>query len=586
MKSIRMRAGALLATAALILAAPAIARAQQPASVRVAAVPALVNCGERACFRLLLNAFDAEGKPMPVSSDALFEISEAGAVAPPVDANAPPAPGTPPTAAPAWWQYRLFENLGTAPASPAANSTPRAKPRYLLLVVDTSGSMLEPIAGGTGSKFDAAVAAIRANFLQDFKAGVDRMAIVGFDSRRVRARIEGSTFEDSLAAVQSQLDGLAPSRQGNTALYSAVDAALDKLKALGESGRAADAQVQLLVFTDGKNDVKVAKGDDAGLLEGASGLAAVEAKVRTIANAVKGLEVITVGLGEAGRTYDPEALRQLAFPDAKNAMDAASFSSLRQVFKDVRAQMLNRVFLTFGPVRSSKDELTRPIAFTVTMRTPAVALTTQSLPFQPPPIGVPTWDYELTPTERLDFAKWLDAIRTSKDGSEVRRDWDLPPWAKRLIVLATFGATLAVLWFGLPRLVWPERYVPRPSFQVASAPAGRAAARPAAGRPATQKGVTITGRAVSQQRGGSAAPPTVNQPRIRDAGREGGRDAGRDSGRDAGRDREPPAPPPARPRVSPPAAPQRPAREPFVRGAGDATVFVPPNQNRGGDGDQ
>lgn len=155
----------------------------------------------------------------------------------------------------------------------------------------------------------------------------------------------------------------------------------------------------------------------------------------------------------------------------------------------------------------------------------------------------------------------------------------------RLIVLATFGATLAVLWFGLPRLVWPERYVPRPSFQVAAAPAARGAARPPVARPATQKGVTITGRAVTHQRGGGPAPPTVNQPRIREGG---GRESPRDAGRDRGRSHEAPEPPapPARPRVSPGGAPARPPREPFVRGAGDATVFVPPNQNRGGDTDE
>jgi hypothetical protein len=581
MKSIHTRAGALL-LAALILAAPTTARAQQPASVRVAAVPALINCGEMACFRMLVNAYDARGEPVPVGPDAIFELSEAG-VAPvaaaPTDPTRPPEP---PVAA-GWWQYRVVEKLATTTAAAPAQQGP-ATPRYLLLVVDTSGSMLEPVAGGAGNKFQAAVDAIRTHFLDDFQQGIDHMAIVGFDSRRVRARVEAGAFEDTKAAVQAQLEGLAPARNGNTALYSAVDAALDKLKALGESGRASGAQVQLLIFTDGKNDVHADKGDDSGLLDGADGLATVEKKVRAVTNAFRGLEVVTIGLGDPGRTYDPEALRRLAFPDAKNAMDASSISQLRRVFEVARSQQLNRVFLTFGPVRSSKDQLTSPVAFTVKMVTPTGALSALSPRFEPPPIGLAPWDDRLTETEQLSFLKWRAGLTTSGAPAPESR---LPPWAMRLIVLATFGAMLAVLWFGLPRLVWPERYVPRPSFQVAAAPAGRAAARPAAGRPATQKGVTITGRAVSQQRGGSAAPPTVNQPRIRESGREGGRDAGRDAGRDPGRDREPPAAPPApRPRVSPPAAPQRPAREPFVRGAGDATVFVPPNQNRGGNGDQ
>ena len=198
------------------------------------------------------------------------------------------------------------------------------------------------------------------------------------------------------------------------------------------------------------------------------------------------------------------------------------------------------------------------------MRTPAGAMSAQSPRYEPPVLGLPTWDGSLTATERLAYLKWMQELR-DRGAQPIG---GLPSWLMRLIVLATFALTLAVLWFGVPRLIWPERYVPRPSFQVPTAPA-RGPARPPAGRPATQKGVTITGRAVSHQRGGS--PPTVTPSRIRDSG---------------GAEPAPPAGPPARPRGAPPAAPPRPAREPFVRGAGDATVFVPPNQNpRGGGGD-
>ena len=61
---------------------------------------------------------------------------------------------------------------------------------------------------------------------------------------------------------------------------------------------------------------------------------------------------------------------------------------------------------TFGPVRSSKDQLTNPIAFTVTMRTPAGALAAQSPRFEPPPIGLAPWDGRLTETEQISFLKW------------------------------------------------------------------------------------------------------------------------------------------------------------------------------------
>jgi hypothetical protein len=302
--------------------------------------------------------------------------------------------------------------------------------------------------------------------------------------------------------------------------------------------------------------VNVSKGDDTGLLEGSTGLAAVEKKVREVTNAFKGLEVYTIGLGRAGQTYDPEALQRLSYPaDGKNALDAENQAQLERLFRLTRVAQLNRVFLTFGPVRPSKDQVTSPMAFKINMRTPAGVLSAETPRYEPPVLGLPSWDGALTPNENLDFLKWQAVIEEPPG---------LPPWLSRLIVFVTFAMTLALMWFGIPRLIWPERYVPRPSFQVAP---GARGARASAGRPGSSKSVTISGRAVMQQRPG-AGPPTAS-PRLRDAGPS---------------QPAPPGAPAPRPRGSPPAPPQRPAREPFVRDAGDATVFVPPDQNRrGGD---
>ncbi len=61
-----------------------------------------------------------------------------------------------------------------------------------------------------------------------------------------------------------------PEPRNNTALYSAVRAAVETL----QQRRQADAeQPRLIVLTDGTNDVRPQDGDDQGLLTGPSGLA-------------------------------------------------------------------------------------------------------------------------------------------------------------------------------------------------------------------------------------------------------------------------------------------------------------------------
>ena len=84
---------------------------------------------------------------------------------------------------------------------------------------------------------------------------------------------------------------------------------------------------------------------------------------------VLSFEVITIGLGKAGQTYNPGALRRLAYPgDDAHTFNAENQAQLEKLFRVVRIAQLNRVFLTFGPVRPTKDQLTSPVSFTITMR--------------------------------------------------------------------------------------------------------------------------------------------------------------------------------------------------------------------------
>src|SRR4030095_8730387 len=74
--------------------------------------------------------------------------------------------------------YASFSSTGSTNPEPARAS------RYLLFVMDVSGSMMESAAGGTGTKYDAAKAAAQ-ELLTSFGPG-DNIAIVPFDSRDVK----------------------------------------------------------------------------------------------------------------------------------------------------------------------------------------------------------------------------------------------------------------------------------------------------------------------------------------------------------------------------------------------------------------
>jgi von Willebrand factor type A domain len=527
--------------------------AQGPASLQVASAPTLVDCMGQACFRLLVNALDADGQPIGISNADEIKVFETGAGDRPLPVF-----------------FRHLETISGEGAAkrPGRQTASSARPRYALLVVDTSGTMSETIPGTGESKFDASIAAIRETFLANFEEGTDHMAIVGFDSRRVRERILSVPFTTSRAEVEAQLGTLRHNPKGNTGLYSAASFALDKIKSLTASDEVKNAQILLVIFTDGANDVGH-PSDDPGLLAGEEGLELVSAKATTIARQLP-MSIVTIGLGSGTKTYDEASLQRLKFPaEAPNYHDAQNRADLERIFSRERIAQLNRIYLTFGPVRPSKDQLTRPVQFKVALGT----ISTQSPRFEPPALGLPTFAGVLNDAERSAFETGAPA--------DITKGGTIATLLQRFFVLGAYAALLAVLWFGIPRLIWPERYVPRPSYKATAAPA-RAPARPTApARGGAQKSVTISSRAPARPTQSVAAPAAPS--RIREGGAQPGRDRpspdrhGGDRAAGPGGSRVPGQPPSAPSRTREPGA--RPPRESFQRGAGDATVFIPPKKS-------
>jgi len=448
----------------------------QPARLELAGRPRLVDCNGKACFRLTVNVLDAQGQPMrlPLGAEEVtltrFRVNEGGNSA------------------------RLFHaGQLEAPAQAAAGT----RGRYSMLLVDVSGSMRAQLPGGQDTRFAAAKAALES-WVSAFERGIDHVAVVPFESHRVTDRVRSAVFAGSAAELQQQIERLPrPETRNNTALYSAVAAALSVLEPYGRSGN----ELFLIVLTDGVNDVR--PGDDPGLL-GPEGLQAVN----QLADRA-GVPIFTIGFGAEGQNdFDSGALRALAWPGESNYRTAGTAEALRDVYDIARTKLTSQIELTVGPVRESKGELAgQTVGFKVTLELPGQApLETQDeKPWVSNLGGSPYWEGALTTHEFEDFVRIPMTPGRLLSGPLMR-----------LVILLVFSVLLAVLWFGVPRLLWPERYLgtavtPPP----ASAPRRRPGAPPGSGGPGVTKTPGHGGQPSRISTSAETAPPARgNEPTV------------------------------------------------------------------------
>ncbi len=400
--------------------------------------PRLIECKDQPCFRVLLNAVDAQGQPAALalaSSEPQKSVS-------------------------------VWEGTQKHPVfylrSLSGEVTSRGT--YTMILLDTSGSMNRRLPGTDATRFEAAKQALR-RYLTHFQEGVDRLAIVPFESHQVASRIRSAAFSETTTSVHSQIALLPePELKNNTALLTAIYEALPVLKKYKDEGY----QVSLTVLTDGKNDVS-GPTDDPGLF--------VASDFHTVwqrADEMR-IQIVTIGFGERGASFDEKALRALAWPSESNYYYAGDQARLEQIFGAAREKLTNRMQLTFGPVRADKNELSgQSLLFRVFLLTKDERkLESRNEPaWSSPAIGSPSYEGGL---DRDELAAFI-----LRPVDQVGRNPFLSRLIWRSVITAVFACILAFLWFGLPRLIWPERYaqfptmpaqarIPRPS--VPSAPA-------------------------------------------------------------------------------------------------------------------
>lgn len=317
-------------------------------------------------------------------------------------------------------------------AGAAAQSSRR---RLTLILIDISGSMARKLPMGQ-TRFQAARSAL-AQFLYDFRDGVDQVAIVPFESHNVVSTIESAVFAQNREQAEGLVQALpAPQPRNNTGLYSAVSSALD---VLGRKKQSEDVDTLLVVMTDGVNDVQ--KRDDAGLLTGPDGLAQVHRKV-----AASGVEVTAIGFGNPAE-IDQEALAQLSTHQPYMATNA---ESLNQAFNVARKLLTNRIQVGFMTTWADAASLAgKSIVFRATLQLPnGTQLTSNEARFETPQLVPPVPSGKAGP----DMLRALSSMAAPRETGWVGL-------LRPVLVFLGLGLMLLIAWFWVPRVIWPGQYM-------------------------------------------------------------------------------------------------------------------------------
>ena len=408
----------------LALVSPFSAGAQQP-HLEFSGRPLLVNCqpvSSRPCFETTINFVDGKGRPVPtalsdkniVLSSLLFNVDGE--------------------------DIRPFYAMG------AGNVTELLQSRVAVLLVDVSGSMNRKLLSGE-TRFAAAKSAL-TSFVDTFRDGGDYVAIIPFESHGVESTIRSAVFATTKQGALDQIASIPlPQANANTGLYSAVSAALrmltEKQAQLAQESGQKRLESMLLVMTDGSNEVL--RGDDPNLLAGPAGLSQAEVLVKA-AN----LPVIGIGFGDAG-DIDINAMHRLT----TSFYMAADVESLKKAFKYARALLEDRLVAAFPspwPDLASMAGRTVEIRATFKVANGDQLLSGSSF-YQAPQIGPPVFERRATSAE-------LTALLALKP----ENSYDLRV-IRPVLVLLGLSLFLFLLWFWVPRLVWPNQYVgsmPRP----------------------------------------------------------------------------------------------------------------------------
>ncbi len=367
------------------------------------------------CFRMTMNTVDDKGAPYAVQLPSVDRLASAMTV------------------------QIGDQQVKPFYASASGETAAKTRGRVALVIVDISGSMNHKLATGE-TRFEAAKRAIGV-FLENFEEGADRVAVVPFESHQVQQQISGALFARTKADALAQVAALPmPQNRNNTALYSSVvfgietlQAALPKIQAEATD----NPETMILLLTDGVNEVF--KGDDLGLLAGPAGLAQAAQSVKT-----GGIPVVAIGFSDTGG-LDETALRQIS----GKYYVAEDYDGLKKILAFTRTFLNNRLTATFASPFADRASLagqTLPIHVELKLGS-GETLKSADQVWSAPQMGVPVYAGKCSMDEKKAV---LTALPVGGGWTSIIRP---------VAVFCGLGLLLIVMWFWVPRLIWPEQYI-------------------------------------------------------------------------------------------------------------------------------
>lgn len=364
----------------------------------------MVDCAPlttRPCFRTWVNL----GRGVPAVSEALLEQNTA------VDFDGRPV--------------RVFYSSNRDRAAAGR------RPRTAMILLDISGSMNVRMSNGV-SRFEVAKHAVD-EFLGNLDPGLDRVAVVPFESHNVVPTIRAARF---LAPEEARvrLGSIPQPSRGDTALYASIDAGLDLLE--DQQRRQPSGDYQLIVITDGRDDL--GRDPDPELRQHPVTLEALAARVDRSAVAI-----YPIGIGTAA---DTDMLSPLEMISIHNSHMVQEPDELVQVLDQARPAFATRLEIAFqSPYPAAGDLQGRSHRVRIRIGQPGQQLedTAEWSPVEA--MQAPQ------PRERCSAAEMQALGRLP-----LPDDYSTP--IRQAATLAVFTCILLICWFLIPRLLWPESY--------------------------------------------------------------------------------------------------------------------------------
>lgn len=341
-----------------------------------------------------------------------------------------------PSADPATLLTQFQVSANGAAATPfhlqSLSATPSAGPRsrVTLLLLDISGSM-------NPQQYSAALQAAKA-YVADLDPAADVVGVATFGSRNVISGVHGAPYGRTVADLTKIIDALPkPERRNNTALYSAVVAGLEWVENwIKNNNNNKGLSGFLVVFTDGRNDVQA--GDDPGLLKGAAGLQAATERIAT-----SPVQVIPIGLARPGDTQSISEAELRALGAGRTRIVTAG-ADLSGAFQRSRQYTLSDLQLSVVLTNAGQSLTGRDVRFRVEH---AAGLSGEGV-WRAPGIGPSVSDVSAKPEE-------MEALRGRLENLQMPANdlWDLlRPW----VVLAGWIVLLLILYYLMPKAIWPD----------------------------------------------------------------------------------------------------------------------------------